>query len=65
MKYFINCKGIGLEDDELLIDCELQVGDNCVIEIDTDNEIFLLVVKRTFYKEVSEWIFSCVLANEC
>ena len=67
MKYYLKCIGIGLEDDELLIDCELQIGDHCAVEVEneTDNETKRIVVtKREYYPQCGEWIFWCALANE-
>jgi hypothetical protein len=56
MKYFISHEGIN--DDETLIECELQLGDYCSIDTDTGN-VELKVVKRTYYPITEEWIFLC------
>ena len=61
MKYYIKHEGIN--EDETLIECELQLGDYCSIETDS-GDVELKVVKRTYYTIVEQWIFWCELANE-
>ena len=56
MEYYIYHKG--LNEDETLIECELQLGDYCSIETDS-GDIELKVIKRTYYPIVKQWIFWC------
>ena len=57
MKYFISHEGIN--DDETLIECELQLGDYCSIDTDSGDVVELKVVKRTYNPITEEWIFLC------
>jgi len=59
MEYYVN---IGSSEEyETLIECELQLGDYCSIQIDNEF-VELKVVKRTYYPIVEQWIFWCEIA---
>jgi len=59
IEYYVNFGSS--EEYETEIECELQLGDYCSVEIST-GFIELKVVKRTYYPIVEQWIFWCEIA---
>jgi hypothetical protein len=53
----------GFNEGETRIECELQLGDYCSIELD-HRDVELKVIKRTYYPIVMEWLFWCELEIE-
>ena len=57
MRYFVNCKGLRLDDDEFKIECELRVGDYCSRYLDNEDEAIIKIATRIYYSDSNEWIF--------
>ena len=57
MRYYVECKGIGLKEDEQRIEVKLKVGDYCVVDLENNDEAIIRITKRTYYPIVKTWMF--------